>query len=69
MSSLVGGGSSPKMPVVKAGNPKRTAEPVKQVSEQAKKNKQLAASLLTANWMDEPKLAKKGLLGVGGSIK
>lgn len=42
---------------------KRTAEPVEQLSEQAKRNKRLAASLLTKDW-GKPKLGTAGLLGM-----
>lgn len=42
---------------------KTTAEPTIQLSEQAKRNRRLAASSLTKQWV-EPKLGKAGLLGV-----
>jgi len=57
------GGSGVKMPVSQAGNPKATAAPVEQLSEQARKNKILAASLLTQDW-SPPKLSQPGLLGL-----
>lgn len=61
MSGLFGGESDfEPMPKAQA---KRTAEALPQVSEQAKKNKRLAASLLTKGW-GEPKLSKAGLLGL-----
>ena len=63
---IFGGGDSPKMPVVESGNPKRTAETAKQLTEQAKKNKALAMSLITRDW-SPPKLSQKGLLGLKGT--
>lgn len=65
MSGLFGGGGGVKMPSQRAGNPKRTATPMGQLSEQAKKNKRLRASLLTRNFA-EPRLGKAGLLGLSG---
>lgn len=61
-----GGSSSSSMPKVAAsGNEKRTAGPVDKLSDQAKRNRILAASMITQDW-GAPKLAKKGLLGMGG---
>ena len=42
---------------------KRTAEPVKQLSEQAKRTRRRKASLITKDW-GEPKLGYAGLLGI-----
>jgi len=50
------------MPSVEAGQAKRTAEPVTQLSEQAKKTKRLRASMLTRDW-GKPTLGYAGLLG------
>ena len=57
---LGGGPDIPDMPAVRAGPPKKTAEPLKQLSEQAKKNRQLAASFLTRGFT-EPSLSEPGL--------
>ena len=55
-------GDKPKMPSANAGNPKRTAQATEQLSDQDKKNRALAASLVTKNW-SPPTLGKPGLLG------
>lgn len=63
ITDLLGlGGDSYEMPVVDAGQPKRTAEPV---SDLDRRKKRLAASLLTRDWAT-PKLGAGGLLGVTG---
>jgi hypothetical protein len=63
MSSVFGGGSDiPKVTTKKAVV---SATPADQMSETDKRNKQLAMSVLTQNWMkDAPKLGKSGLLGM-----
>ena len=63
MSGLVGGGSSVDIPKQEAENVKRTAAPVEQLSEQARKNRRLSASLLTRGFTP-PTLGQAGLLGV-----
>jgi hypothetical protein len=61
---LGGGGSDIDLPPpVKAGNLKKTAKPVDQVSEQSKRNRRLAASALTRGFAP-PTLGQPGLLGL-----
>lgn len=55
-----GGGGGQR--VAQAGQPKQTAEPTTQLSEQAKRNRRLAASSLTRQFA-EPTLGTPGLLG------
>ena len=55
-----GGGGSTRTVIPEA---KKTAEPTVQLSEQAKRNRRLAASSLTRQWA-EPKLGTPGLLGM-----
>ena len=55
--------SKPDIPVQAKEQAKKTAVPLEQLSEQAKKNKRLQASMLTKDWA-EPKLGFGGLLGV-----
>ena len=64
-STMNQGGGKIKMPSATAssGNVQKTAAPAKQLSEQEKVNKKLAASLLTKDW-GSPKLGVKGLLGL-----
>ncbi len=63
---LLGGGKDGfEMPVVEAENVKKTAEPVEQLSEAAKKNRLRAASVMTKEWAP-PKLGYGGLLGMSG---
>lgn len=50
-----------------AENVKKTAEPVEQLTEQAKKNRRLAASSLTQG-LSKPTLGTPGLLGTGQGI-
>lgn len=52
-----------QIPSKQAEQAKKTAEPVAQLSEQAKKNKRLRASMLTRGW-GKPKLGEPGLLGL-----
>jgi len=52
-----------EMPKIKAEQAKQTAMPVEQLSEQARKNRRLAASMLTRDW-SRPKLGYGGMLGV-----
>jgi len=61
---LFGGGKDGfEMPKTEAQQAVKTAEPVgEQLSEQAKRMRRRAASLLTKNW-SEPKLGYAGLLG------
>ena len=61
--ALFGGGGGIDIPSRKAENVSRTARPVDELSEQAKKNKRLAASILTKSFA-EPTLSKPGLLGL-----
>ena len=61
MSNLFGGGGV-DMPSRQAEQAKRTATPVKQLSEDAKRNRRKAASLLTRTW-SEPMLGAKEMLG------
>ncbi len=64
ITDLFGGGDDDfEMPVAQAEQAVRTAEPLEQVSEQARKNKRLAASMLTKDW-GKPKLGAAGLLGM-----
>ncbi len=66
ITSLFGGGKDGfEMPVVEAENVKKTAEPVEQLSEAAKKNRLRAASVMTKEWAP-PKLGYGGLLGTSG---
>ena len=58
---LGGGGGIPSR---KAAPQKRTAEPVEQLSEQAKRNRKRARSLLTREFQS-PRLGMTGLLGLG----
>lgn len=53
------GGGGGRIPKAEA---KKTAEPTVQLSEQAKRNRRLAASSLTRDWA-EPTLGTPGLLG------
>lgn len=64
VTALSGGFSKPDMPSYKAaGQAKQTAEPTVALSEQAKRNRRLAASTLTRGFA-EPKLGTPGLLGL-----
>ena len=49
-------------PSMQAEQAKKTAEPVEQLSETARKNRQRKASMITKDW-DTPKLGYAGLLG------
>lgn len=60
---LFGGGGDDDMPAVQAEQAKRTAEPVEQISEQAKRGKRRAASMVTRDW-GKPKLGYAGMLGM-----
>lgn len=64
MSGVFGGGSD--MPKIKAARPSVTAAALPQMTEQEKRNKALAASMMTKDWMDASKLklGKPGLLGL-----
>ena len=60
---LFGGGTDePEMPSIQAEQAKRTAEPIEQLSEEAKKSRRMAASMITKGW-ETPKLGAAGLLG------
>jgi len=63
ITSLFGGGKSPKMPSIKAEQVKRTAAPVDQLSEAAKKNRQRAAAFNPRGFAP-PTLGQSGLLGL-----
>jgi len=54
------------MPSISAGQPTVTAGPPDNqlLTEQEKTNKRMAASLLTKDWSQSPKLSKSGLLGL-----
>ena len=58
-----GGRGGGGVQAVAPGQAKQTAEPTVQLSEQAKRNRRLAASSLTKQWV-EPKLGTPGLLGM-----
>lgn len=60
-----GFGGGPDIPSRTAEPAKRTAAPVDQSSEQARKNRLRAASALTRDF-EPPKLGKPGLLGFTG---
>ena len=65
MSGLLGGGAPvdvPASPAQKRTVAKTTAQPVNQLSEQAKKNRRRSASLLTRPF-GPPKLGQGGVLG------
>ena len=66
MGGLFGGGSGPKIPAVKAEPIKKTAAPVEQLSETAKKNKQRAAAFQPRGFAP-PTLGQAGLLGISGN--
>jgi len=55
-------GKAGEMPSLEAGVPKKTAEPLSQLSEAAKKNRRLAASFLTKEW-SKPKLGAAQMTG------
>jgi len=63
-SEIFGGkGGGVDLPSTQAGNLKKTAEPVEQLSEQAKKNRRKAASMLPRGF-EPPKLSTPGMLGL-----
>ncbi len=62
IGNLLGGGDV-DLPTKPVENVKKTAEPVDQLSEQARKNRRRSASLMTQNFAI-PQLSKPGLLGV-----
>ncbi len=66
VSSVFGGGGddSVDLPRQKAENVRRTAEPVEQVSEKARKKRRLRGSVLTEGFAPA-KLSQPGLLGIG----
>lgn len=64
LAGLFGGKDDFEMPKIQAEQAKRTAEPLEQLSEAAKKSRRLAASFLTQDFK-KPKLGKSGILGVG----
>ncbi len=57
------GGKDVDMPTATAEQATRTAEPVKQLSSAAKRNKRLAASMLTKDW-GTPNISDAGLIGL-----
>lgn len=59
-----GGGGGKRVPSVQAGTPRRTAAPVEQLSEQARRNRRRQRSLLTRD-LEEPQLGIPRLFGVG----
>lgn len=63
MSSLFGAAERISMPSAQAQQAVRTAEPVDQLSEQARKNRRRQASLLTKDW-SKPKLGYGGMTGM-----
>ena len=62
ITDLFGGGGD-DMPVVQAEQAKRTAEPIKGLTDEAKRNRRLAASMITKDW-GKPKLGAAGMLGM-----
>ena len=65
MSGLFGGGDGVDIPAQTAGNTQRTAKPVEQLSEQARKNRRRKAGAIGRD-IGQPKLSVPGLLGVLG---
>lgn len=65
VTALTGGFKKPDTPsyTAQAGQATKTAEPITALSEQAKRNKRLAASSLTKGFA-EPTLGTPGLLGM-----
>lgn len=63
ISSIFGGGDDSGPEPVAAENVKKTARPTEQLSENARKNRRLAASSLTRGFAP-PELGSSGLLGV-----
>jgi hypothetical protein len=59
---IFGGGGS--MPTVEAQNTSKVAGKVDSTAEGLSRQKRMAASFLTKNWMDEPVLGQQGLIGL-----
>ena len=66
VSNLFGGGDDdvPELPSQKAENPKRTAAPLGQLSEEARKKRRFQASSVTRGFAPA-QLSQPGLLGLG----
>lgn len=62
MGNVFGGGSKVKMPKQTAQNPQQTAVAQDQLTDAARKNRRLAASMITKDWK-QPVLEQKKLLG------
>lgn len=63
LGAVFGGGGADVPEPVQAGNIKKTATPVEQVSEQARKNRRRQASQLTRDFAP-PQLGQPGLIGL-----
>ena len=65
LARFKGGGGGGSIPAPKVINPKKTAEPIEQLSEAAKKNRRASSDLLMKSFT-EPRLSQAGLLGLPG---
>lgn len=61
---VFGGGGDMDMPIVQAQNPSKVAGKGDGATSELNRQRRMAASMLTKNWLDEPMLGQKGLMGL-----